>query len=115
MKIFAKKLNLPANTDLGSSNFATMVWFVQMEKTLKKSPDLALKYNKVLSEYVILGHMKPTSSFEIIANFKFLLLYLPHHAVVKPERTSSKVKIVFNAIRNCFITRHSLQWSHTTK
>ncbi|XP_058980324.1 uncharacterized protein LOC131803245 [Musca domestica] len=91
------KQNLPSTQYLGSSRRAAMGQFLRMEKTLDKDPNLASEYNKVLSEYISLGHMRPTNSFEIVDNSKFLSFYLPHHAVVKPERTSTKVRVVFNA------------------
>ncbi|XP_075157917.1 uncharacterized protein LOC142231184 [Haematobia irritans] len=71
--------------------------YLHMEKTLKKSPELATEYTNVLREYLRLDHMEPTNSTEICHDSKYLSFYLPHHAVVKPERTSTKVRVVFNA------------------
>ncbi|XP_075157820.1 uncharacterized protein LOC142231087 [Haematobia irritans] len=89
--------DLPSEIALGSSRRAAMGQFLRMEKTLQKSPELSVEYNKVLSEYLELDHMEPTSSFEVSKNSKYFSFYLPHHAVVKPERASTKVRVVFNA------------------
>ncbi|XP_073819582.1 uncharacterized protein [Musca autumnalis] len=91
------KQNLPCDQYLGSSRPAAMGKFLRMEKTLEKNPELAIEYNNVLAEYLTLGHMKSTTNTEIVQNSHFLSYYLPHHAVVKPERTSTKVRVVFNA------------------
>ncbi|XP_073814339.1 uncharacterized protein [Musca autumnalis] len=91
------KQNLPSDKCLGSSRPAAMGQFLRMEKTLERNPELSTEYNKVLAEYITLGHMKLTTNSEIVHNSQFLSYYLPHHAVVKPERTSTKVRVVFNA------------------
>ncbi|XP_075151664.1 uncharacterized protein LOC142225706 [Haematobia irritans] len=89
--------DLPSEIALGSSRRAAMGQLLRMERTLQKSPELSVEYNKVLSEYLELDHMEPTSSFEVSKNSKYFSFYLPHHAVVKPERASTKVRVVFNA------------------
>ncbi|XP_075157942.1 uncharacterized protein LOC142231209 [Haematobia irritans] len=91
------KHKLPSNIYLGSSRRAAMGQFLRMEKTLRKSPELEKEYNHVLSEYIDLGHMRPTGNMEICRDSRYFSFYLPHHAVVKPERTSTKVRVVFNA------------------
>ncbi|XP_051858132.1 uncharacterized protein LOC127565087 [Drosophila albomicans] len=49
------------------------------------------QYDSVIQEYLDLGHMTqvpPSSS----GNY-----YLPHHAVLKPDSTTTKLRVVFNA------------------
>ncbi|XP_075163012.1 uncharacterized protein LOC142235634 [Haematobia irritans] len=89
--------DLPTTAALGTSRRAAMGQFLRLESTLKKSPELESEYLKVLSEYLELDHMEPTTSAEIHEGSRYSTFYLPHHAVVKPERTSSKVRVVFNA------------------
>ncbi|XP_075163644.1 uncharacterized protein LOC142236255 [Haematobia irritans] len=89
--------DLPPNMALGSSRRAAMGQFLHLENTLKKSPDLETEYSKVLSEYLDLDHMEPCGSLEVCGKAGYSSYYLPHHAVVKPERTSTKVRVVFNA------------------
>ena len=49
----------------------------------------------LLQEYIDLNHMKEVKEEEKAGNtFNF---FLPHHAVLRPESTSTKVRVVFNA------------------
>ncbi|XP_073811772.1 uncharacterized protein [Musca autumnalis] len=89
--------NLPPEVFLGASRRTAMGQFIRMEKTLSKSPELALEYNNVLSEYITLDHMEQTTSNEMSENGHYISFCLPHHAVIKPERTTTKVRVVFNA------------------
>ncbi|XP_075167803.1 uncharacterized protein LOC142239957 [Haematobia irritans] len=89
--------DFPSKLVLGSSRRAAMGQYLRTEKNLKKSPELASEYETVLSEYLELDHMEPTTSSEICKDEKYYSFYLPHHAIVKPERTSTKVRVVFNA------------------
>ncbi|XP_075150607.1 uncharacterized protein LOC142224703 [Haematobia irritans] len=89
--------NLSPNVHLGSSRRADMGQFLHLEKSLEKSPELRTEYSNVLGEYLILDHMESTTSTELYDKSGYCSYYLPHHAVVKPERASTKVRVVFNA------------------
>ncbi|XP_004527236.1 uncharacterized protein LOC101458690 [Ceratitis capitata] len=54
-------------------------------------------YAEVLEEYQALNHMERMNSQEIIRDGKYFSNYLPHHAVIKPDSKSTKVRVVFNA------------------
>ena len=72
-----------------------MAQYLRNEKNLLRKPELKLEYDNALHEYIDLGHMKP-----IIYNPNTTLnthYYLPHHGVVKPDRVTTKVRVVFNA------------------
>ncbi|XP_075163068.1 uncharacterized protein LOC142235694 [Haematobia irritans] len=84
---------------LGSSRFIALGQLSRMEHNLSKNPELQVQYNSVLEEYLSMGHMEETSSNEVFSEGKFYSFYLPHHAVVRPEHKSTKVRIVFNASR----------------
>lgn len=88
-------VKLPLKEDpkvLGNSFNMAMVRFKAMERSLAKNPALRAEYVKFMDEYEQLGHM-------VVAEpeFKKSTYYLPHHAVVKPSSTTTKVRVVFDA------------------
>lgn len=93
------KKDFPENISLGSSRFLSLGQYTRLEKSLVKDPNLQHEYKAVLNEYLSLNHMDETSSQEICDQGKFYSFYLPHHAVVRPNHKSTKVRVVFNASR----------------
>ncbi|XP_075147420.1 uncharacterized protein LOC142221551 [Haematobia irritans] len=80
---------------LGQSRSIAYAQFLKNEYRLSKDVGLRDKYNSILEEYIELGHMEhvaPPSMAEFPKHF-----YLPHHAVFKPESTTTKIRVVFNA------------------
>lgn len=67
----------------------------QLERRLNKNNDLKQEYTKVLMEYLELKHMEEIHT-EDINNTKGIF-YMPHHAVVRLDKTTSKLRIVFDA------------------
>ncbi|KAL0810597.1 hypothetical protein ABMA28_010714 [Loxostege sticticalis] len=92
-------VDLPFKSDdpecqYGQSKDIAVRKLYSLEKRLSKNPKLYEDYRKVLHEYVELGHMAEVESSDI-DNDK--AVYLPHHAVVKEDRETTKVRVVFNA------------------
>ncbi|XP_075162725.1 uncharacterized protein LOC142235353 [Haematobia irritans] len=87
------KESFPEKLCLGSSRSGAMAQFLRNESRLIRNPDLKQEYDKSLIEYVTLNHMSLIDSPSPIQ----MCYYLPHHAVIKPERTTTKVRVVFNA------------------
>ncbi|XP_065372164.1 uncharacterized protein LOC135964036 [Calliphora vicina] len=82
------------DNNLGSSREKAKRQFLRNEISLQKNPELKAIYDGTLSEYEELGHMNQVdSNYSDESN----TYYLPHHAVFKPESTSTKVRVVFNA------------------
>lgn len=80
---------------LGYSRSSALAQFLRNEKRLIRNLELKVQYDKVLQEYLELGHMTeiPSDShISLLSNY-----YLPHHAVIKAESTTTKVRVVFNA------------------
>lgn len=65
-----------------------------LEKKLNKNPQLKIQYSQVLEEYLTLGHMEMVPEED---KNKQDAVYLPHHAIVREDRTTSKVRVVFDA------------------
>ncbi|XP_075163831.1 uncharacterized protein LOC142236501 [Haematobia irritans] len=80
---------------LGQSKGIALAQFLRNESRLSKNRDLNDQYSKVLNEYIELSHMKKVKS---IPNFDYEnCYYMPHHAVIRPESSTTKVRVVFNA------------------
>ncbi|XP_075157320.1 uncharacterized protein LOC142230561 [Haematobia irritans] len=65
-----------------------------MEKKLARTPDIKAEYDAAIREYLQLGHIRKVYPQNI---YKTPHYYLPHHAVIKPDRTTTKLRVVFNA------------------
>ena len=80
---------------LGDSREKALKLFHSLINRLNKNPCLKQQYAKVLEEYIHLGHMSPvpnrTNAYENVEYF------LPHHAVIKNDSSTTKVRVVFNA------------------
>ncbi|XP_046868570.1 uncharacterized protein LOC124461023 [Drosophila willistoni] len=75
----------PTNINIGHSRPGALAQF------LKNIPGKT-EYDAVIQEYLDLGHMRQVPFDGSNNNF-----YLPHHAVIKPDSTTTKVRVVFNA------------------
>ncbi|XP_029161043.1 uncharacterized protein LOC114932808 [Nylanderia fulva] len=85
------KGNLPI--DIGDSHKNSLRMYASLERRLKKDRQLAVEYNDFLNEYLRLGHMSPYTPTDVEEQRCFI----PHHPVLKPSSTSTKVRVVFNA------------------
>ncbi|XP_028156415.1 uncharacterized protein LOC114349998 isoform X2 [Ostrinia furnacalis] len=82
------------NCKSGNSREIAVSRFLMQERRLAKSPNLKDLYSDVIAEYLELGHMEKVPNDEID---KSESVYLPHHAVVKLNRTTTKLRVVFDA------------------
>ncbi|XP_058840794.1 uncharacterized protein LOC131696261 [Topomyia yanbarensis] len=86
--------------------------FFSLERSLGSSPDKKAMYQQFIHEYVRLGHMREIGPDEIDAQPQY---YLPHHAVMKLDSTTTKLRTVFDA--SCrsnseVAERCPASWSH---
>ncbi|XP_047540324.1 uncharacterized protein LOC125073508 [Vanessa atalanta] len=66
----------------------------QLEKRLLKNKELKEQYTKVIKEYLHLNHMEIVPEEQ---RNKSDVVYLPHHTVVRKDKLTSKVRVVFDA------------------
>nr|XP_013190094.1 unnamed protein product [Amyelois transitella] len=78
----------------GNSRHIAIKRLEALEKKLDKDNDLKNKYIEVINEYLKLDHMRPVKETDDMTEFA---VYLPHHAVVRNDKSTSKVRVVFNA------------------
>ncbi|XP_062713787.1 uncharacterized protein LOC134290629 [Aedes albopictus] len=67
--------------------------FLALERRLEANPELKTQYHQFIREYEQLGHMKQVDSEDP----DFPIYFLPHHAVLKPDSTTTKLRVVFDA------------------
>lgn len=85
----------PHSLHIGHSRSSAMAQFFRNEKRLISNPQFKIEYDEVLQDYIRMGHMTEIVSQDF-QNFDSNY-YLPHHAVIKAESTTTKVRVVFNA------------------
>ncbi|XP_037930936.1 uncharacterized protein LOC119665764 [Teleopsis dalmanni] len=88
-------VRLPLKNDretLGKSRKMALKRFFSLEERFKKNPALKQEYVNFRREYIKLGHMK-----EVNEKPKTKVYYLPHHAVIKEDNTTTKFRVVFDA------------------
>ncbi|KAH9630335.1 hypothetical protein HF086_004468 [Spodoptera exigua] len=67
--------------------------FYAIERRLSRDPDLRSQYSEFMSDYLESGHMSLVPS-EDMGQGKY---YLPHHCVLRPHSTSTRLRVVFDA------------------
>ncbi|XP_022832838.1 uncharacterized protein LOC111360825 [Spodoptera litura] len=83
----------PACKAAGSRDIAE-IRFKSLEKRLDKNIDLKQKYTEVINEYLHLGHLRAVKKED---DKRYEAVYLPHHAIIREDKTTTKVRVVFNA------------------
>ncbi|XP_055645590.1 uncharacterized protein LOC129782412 [Toxorhynchites rutilus septentrionalis] len=78
---------------LGNSKDVAAKRFMRLEKRFSMNAELKKLYTEFIHEYLALEHMKPISEDEKEETG----FYLPHHAVLKPHSTTTKLRVVFDA------------------
>ncbi|XP_055632709.1 uncharacterized protein LOC129773159 [Toxorhynchites rutilus septentrionalis] len=77
---------------LGNSKDDAVKRFMGLEKRFSMHAELKKLYTEFIHEYLALKHMKPISEDEKEETG----FYLPHHAVLKPHSTTTKLRVVFD-------------------
>ncbi|GFU86972.1 integrase catalytic domain-containing protein [Trichonephila clavipes] len=77
---------------LGESRQTAIQRLNSLWKRLSRDKEYLSLYEKFLQEYEDLGHMS-----EIKADGSGVSFYMPHHSVYRPEKSTTKMRTVFNA------------------
>ncbi|XP_076246269.1 uncharacterized protein LOC143186476 [Calliopsis andreniformis] len=86
---------LPFNgrkAELGESRSRALNRYLALERRFSRDTELKREYTAIIKEYLELGHLSEVNASHGMGNF-----YLPHHVVVKPASTTTKVRVVFDA------------------
>lgn len=87
---YTVKMPLRQSAELGNSREKALARLLQTEKKLNRNTEIRKQYTKFMDEYLALNHMT-----EVEANQT--AYFLPHHAVLKPESDTTKLRVVFDA------------------
>ncbi|CAK9799185.1 hypothetical protein ANTPLA_LOCUS1922 [Anthophora plagiata] len=88
-------VRLPFNENkekLGESRSMALRRFHFLEKRFEKNPQLKIKYCEFLDEYESLKHL----SLQKNKTLTMPGFYLPHHAVMKEDSITTKIRVVFD-------------------
>ncbi|XP_033241627.1 uncharacterized protein [Drosophila pseudoobscura] len=88
---------------LGDSYQQAYRRFLNLERKLVRKPLLKAQYAAFIKEYVDLNHMSPVKS-DALKQCKF---FLPHHCVLREDKTTTKLRVVFDGSA-CTSTGYSL-------
>lgn len=94
-------VRLPFKSDpdtLGESLEMSIRRFLSIERKLAKNKELGEAYAFFINDYLKKGHMVAISRNEIVKPYSFL----PHHNVMRPESTTTKLRVVFDASAKTF-------------
>ncbi|XP_039435861.1 uncharacterized protein LOC120417766 [Culex pipiens pallens] len=81
--------------ELGDNRVQALRRFNLLERRLSRNPELREQYTAFVEEYEALGHCKEI--YEQQDPPEVPKYYLPHHAVLKPSSSSTKLRVVFDA------------------
>ncbi|XP_065082433.1 uncharacterized protein LOC135704851 [Ochlerotatus camptorhynchus] len=80
--------------ELGESRTMATRRFLSLERRLDREPEIKQQYACFMHEYEDLGHMRAITVDDSEASNT--VYYIPHHCVVKPTSTSTKLRVVFD-------------------
>lgn len=86
--------------DFHDSRSLALRRFLSLERRLLRTPALYKEYADFMQEYLQNKHMEPVQNVPANNNS----YYIPHHCVLKPESTTTKLRVVFDAsakLPNC--------------
>ncbi|XP_060572066.1 uncharacterized protein LOC132730216 [Ruditapes philippinarum] len=79
--------DLPVNRDLAIGRLKSCV------NKLKTKPELMMKYDEVMRDQLSKGVIKKVEKPQVDG----LVHYLPHHAITTPQKTTLKIRVVYDA------------------
>lgn len=77
---------------LGQSREIALKRFLALERKLERNESLRSEFKRTFDEYLELNHMRPVNSKDNKVG-----VYLPYHAVIREDKTTTKVRVVFDA------------------
>ncbi|XP_037930653.1 uncharacterized protein LOC119665503 [Teleopsis dalmanni] len=88
-------VRLPFKQDpslLGESKHIAINRFLALERRLDKDVILKKQYVQFMNEYAALGHMERDDINQVTPHY-----VIPHHGVLRPDSSTTKLRVVFDA------------------
>lgn len=94
------QVNLPlkspeAHSKLGDSFYSAQKRFFSLERKFGRDPLYFEQYRDFISEYIELKHAKVVPLSQV-TNDQKLRYFFPHHAVVREDKSTTKLRVVFD-------------------
>lgn len=83
----------PEAPPLGKSANIARQRFLNLERKLSRDPELKRMYSEFIDEYEKLGHLERVE----VMNYDEPHYFIPHHCVLKPTSSTTKLRVVFDA------------------
>ncbi|XP_058449018.1 uncharacterized protein LOC131428978 [Malaya genurostris] len=80
--------------ELGDSKAVAEKRFTQLERRFDRNPIMKQQYKAFIDEYIALGHAR---IIDEKCDDESKGYFLPHHCVLKPESSTTKLRVVFDA------------------
>ncbi|XP_008190163.1 uncharacterized protein LOC103311992 [Acyrthosiphon pisum] len=79
---------------LGDSKYVALRRFQALENRLSNDPKIQRQYADFIQDYLDAGHMElvPLENADNVFHY-----YIPHHCVLRPDSSTTKLRVVFNA------------------
>ena len=91
---FMVRLPFKDEVSLGDSLGQAKRRFSYLEKRLEAKPELRVRYQKFIQEFLDMLHMEVPE--KDLAKLHSECFYLPHHCVFKEDSTTTKLRVVFD-------------------
>lgn len=92
---FCVQLPFKPSIELRLSEQTAIRKFYSLERKLSRDQFIKEKYIEFMREYEALGHMEPIDELSDPQSF-----YLPHHAVLREDSLTTKLRVVFDGMKN---------------
>ncbi|XP_075167703.1 uncharacterized protein LOC142239825 [Haematobia irritans] len=105
-------VRLPLSEDaatLGESETSAYSRFLALERRFKRDNNLEKQYKDFMQSYEDLGHMTQIDPKSLPGP----RYYIPHHCVLRPESSTTKLRVLFDASAKTSTNRSLNDWSNS--
>ncbi|GFU73039.1 uncharacterized protein TNCV_405581 [Trichonephila clavipes] len=84
---------------LGHSKGLVLKRLEQLWRRLSKDKQMENLYKEFMQQYLDLGHMEKVEEHFDETSANNICYYLPHHGIFRPDKTTTKLRVVFNVVQ----------------